>query len=121
MSADTSHDVVGEARVQYIANPLRAADDLLIVEQSGRPAAAIISLAEYQRFVAWREERAARRAWVLERDPRRRMPLDQWQAQFTALDRVAAQFGDITDETLQAELDEALAATRVAASGRKRD
>ena len=57
-------------RAQYIIDTVRSADDLLIVEQSGRAAAVIISLEEYRRFAAWRKERAERRAWVLERDHR---------------------------------------------------
>ena len=47
------------------------------------------------------------------------MTAEQWQAQFGALDRIAERFNDVTEEELQAELDEALAATR-AASGRRR-
>ena len=117
MSADTPHEIIGEARTQYLTNPLRSADDLLVVEQSGRPAAVIISLDEYRRFLAWREERAAGRSWVLEQDSLRRTPADEWAAQFASLDRIAAHFDDVTDETLQAELNEALAATR-APSGR---
>jgi len=116
MCANTAQDEIHEARSRYAANTIRSADDLLIIEQSGRPTAVIISLAEYRRFVAWREERAARRVWVLERDPRHLMTANQWQAQFAAPDRIAAHFDDVTEEDLQAELDEALAATRAAAS-----
>ncbi len=118
MCADISHETVQEARPQYAANTIGSADDLLIVEQSGRPTAAIISLEEYRRFVVWREERAARHVWVLERAPHQHITAEQWQAQFATLDRVAAHFDDVTEEELQAELDEALAATR-AASGSK--
>ena len=119
MCADTSQEEIHEARARYVADTIRSADELLIVEQSGRPAAVIISLDEYRRFVAWREERAARRAWVLERDPHRRMTADQLQAQFATLDRVAARFNDVSDEELQAELDAASAATRRTAFGRQ--
>ena len=61
MCTDTSQEEIHEAR-QQIIDTVRSADDLLIVEQSGRPAAVIISLEEYRRFVAWRKERAERRA-----------------------------------------------------------
>ena len=119
MCADTSQEEIHEARARYAADTVRSADDLLIVEQSGRPAAVIVSLDEYRRFVAWREERVARRTWVLEHDPRHQTTGDLWQAQFAALDRLAAHFDGVTEKDLQAELDEALAATRAAASGRK--
>ncbi len=118
MCADTSQEEIHEARARYVVETVRAADDLLIVEQSGRPAAVIISLAEYRRFAAWRKERAERRAWVLERDPHRGMTAEQWQAQFDTLDRIAERFDDITEEELNAELNEALAMTRTV-SGRK--
>ena len=118
MCAETSQDEIHEARARYIVDTVRAADDLLIVEPSGRTTAVIISLEEYRRFAAWRKERAERRAWVLERDPQHGMTAEQWQAQFGTLDRFAEHFADITEEELQAELDEALAATR-SASGRK--
>ena len=119
MCTDTSQEEIHEARAQYVIDTVRSADDLLIVEQSGRAAAVIISLEEYRRFAAWRKERAERRAWVLERDPHRQMTAEQWQAQFGALDRIAERFNDVTEEELQAELDEALAATRTV-SGRRR-
>mgnify|MGYP001055838625 CR=1 FL=1 len=58
----------------------------LIIERRGRPIAAVVSFDEYRRFSAWREERAARRAWVLERDPRPKMSAEEWQAHFEAMD-----------------------------------
>ena len=44
MCTDTSQEEIHEARAQYVIDTVRSADDLLIVEQSGRAAAVIISL-----------------------------------------------------------------------------
>ena len=85
----------------------------LIIERRGKPIAAVVSFDEYRRFSAWREERAARRAWVLEQDPRRRMSAEEWHAHFEAMDLFAAHFDDVTQEELEAEITEAIATVRV--------
>ena len=85
----------------------------LIIERRGKPIAAVVSFDEYRRFSAWREERAARRAWVLEQDPRRRMSAEEWHAHFEAMDLFAAHFDDVTPEELEAEITEAIATVRV--------
>ena len=77
----------------------------------------IISLEEYRHFAAWRAERNARRAWVLERDPLARMSAAEWQAQYVALDRLAADFADVSEEELAAELAEATRAVRAGQAG----
>ena len=84
----------------------------LIIERRGKPIAAVVPFDEYRRFSAWREERAARRAWVLEQDPRRRMSAKEWHAHFEAMERFAAHFDDITPQELEAEIAEAIAAVR---------
>jgi len=84
----------------------------LIIERRGRPIAAVVSFNEYRRFSSWREERAARRAWVLERDPRRRMSAEEWHTHFETIDRFAAHFDDLTPEELEADIAEAIAAVR---------
>lgn len=84
----------------------------LIIEKEGEPIAAIVPFDEYQRFSIWREERAARRLWVVERDPRMELSAEEWQANFEAMDRFAA-YLDVTVEDLQADFDEAIAAVRV--------
>ena len=66
----------------------------LILERRGKPIAAVVSFDEYRRFSAWREERAARRAWVLERDPRRETSAEEWHAHFEAMDRFATHFNE---------------------------
>lgn len=66
MCADTSQEEFHEARAQYVIDTVRAADDLLIIEQSGCAAA-----------------------------------------------RISRHFDNVTEEGLQAEFDEALAATRI--------
>jgi hypothetical protein len=85
----------------------------LIIERRGKPIAAVVSFDEYRRFSAWREERAARRAWVSEQDPRRRMSAEEWHAHFEAMDRFAAHFDDVPPEELEAEITEAIATVRV--------
>jgi prevent-host-death family protein len=112
MCVDNANETIREARLVYAVTEVRWPDEPLIVERSGRPTAVIISLEEYRRFVAWREERAARRAWVLEHDPRQQMTADQWHAQFAAMDRFAAHFENVSDEELNNELAEAIAAVR---------
>jgi hypothetical protein len=84
----------------------------LIIEREGEPIAAVVPFDEYRRFSVWREERAARRLWVVERDPRSGMSAAAWRAKFEAMDRFAAHFDDATPEQLEADLDEALAAVR---------
>jgi hypothetical protein len=50
MCAETSQDEIHEARARYVVDTVRAADDLLIVEPSGRAAAVIISLGRVPAF-----------------------------------------------------------------------
>ena len=111
MSANEVSEMIHEAQPAY-AVAARWPDEPLIVERSGRPAAVIISLEEYRRFVAWREERAARRTWVQERDLRNRSMDEQWHAQFVAMDRFATHFEGVSDEELADELTQATAAVR---------
>jgi hypothetical protein len=85
----------------------------LIVERRGKPIAAVVSFDEYRRFSAWREERHAKRAWVLEHDPQPRMSAEEWHAHFEAMDRFAAHFDDVTPEELEAEITAAIATVRV--------
>lgn len=85
----------------------------LIVKRRGKPIAAVVSFDEYRRFSAWREERDARRAWVLEQDPQRRMSAEEWHAHFEAMDRFATHFDDVTPEELEAEITAAIATVRV--------
>jgi hypothetical protein len=105
-------ETIHEAQPIYAVSTAHWLDEPLIVQRSGRPAAVIISLEEYRQFTAWREERAARRSWVLARDPRQHTAADQWHAQFTAMDRLAERFANISDEELSDELTEALTAVR---------
>jgi len=93
----------------------------VIIERRGKPIAAVVSFDEYRRFSAWREERAARRAWVLERDPRRKMSAEEWHAHFEALDRFAAHFDDVTPEELEAEITEAIISVRIKERATKED
>ncbi|MFZ1552454.1 MAG: hypothetical protein WAV53_13755, partial [Anaerolineae bacterium] len=74
---------------------------------------------KYRQFTAWREERAARRAWVLARDPWQHLPDDQWHAQFAAMDRLAEDFTGVSDEELSDELRDALTAVRAESSPNK--
>jgi hypothetical protein len=92
---------------------IQLAQHPLIIERRGKPVAVVVSFDEYRRFSAWREERAARRAWVLEQDPRHRMSAEEWQAHFEAMDRFAAHFDDVTPEELEAEITEAIATVRI--------
>ena len=85
----------------------------VIIERRGKPIAVVVSFDEYRRFSAWREECAARRAWVLEQDPRGRMAAEQWHAHFEAMDRFAVHFDDVTPEELEAEIAEAIATVRI--------
>ena len=93
----------------------------LIIERRGKPIAAVVSFDEYRRFSIWREEQAARRAWVLEQDPRRRMSAEEWHAHFEAMDRFAAHFDDVTPEELEAEITEAIATVRIEKRATKED
>ncbi len=112
MSANDASEMIHDVQAEYaIASP-EWPEEPLIVERAGRPAAVIISLEEYRRFLAWREERAARRAWVLAHDPRSAMTNEQWRAQFATMDRFAAHFEDITDKELTDELTQAITAVR---------
>jgi PHD/YefM family antitoxin component YafN of YafNO toxin-antitoxin module len=112
MSANEVSEMIHETQPAYATAAARWPDEPLIVERSGRPTAVIISLEEYRRFAAWREERAARRAWVQTRDLRNRAANEQWHAQFVAMDRFATHFEDISDAELADELTQAIAAVR---------
>lgn len=112
-------ETIHEARPTYTVSTAYWPDEPLIVQRSGHPAAVIISLEEYRQFTAWREERAARRAWVLACDPRQQLAPDQWHAQFAAMDRMAEHFADVSDEELSDELREALTAVRAESSANK--
>ena len=112
-------ETIHEAQPTYAVSTADWPDEPLIIQRSGRPAAVIISLKEYLQFTAWREERAARRAWVLGRDPRQHVTLDQWRAQFAAMDRLAEHFADLSDEELSDELMEALTVVRTESSPNK--
>ena len=117
MSADDASQTVRETALRYTVTEAVWPDEPLVVERGGCPAAVIISLEEYRHFAAWRAERNARRAWVLERDPRQRMSAAEWQAQYAALDRLAAHFADVSEEELTAELAEATRAVRAGQAG----
>ncbi|OIO96538.1 MAG: hypothetical protein AUK03_03730 [Anaerolineae bacterium CG2_30_64_16] len=112
MCADEASETIHEARPIYSGVETRWLDEPLIVERAGHPTAVIISLEEYRRFAAWREERAARRAWVLECQPRNHMTDQEWDAQFVTMDRFATHFADITDDELADELTQAVSAVR---------
>lgn len=112
MCAADANETIHEAQPSYTLPTTRWPDEPLIVQRSGQAAAVIISLDEYRRFAAWREERAARRAWVLARDPRQNMTADQWETQFAAMDHLAAHFEDVPEEEVSEELTEALASVR---------
>ena len=100
---------------------IQLAQHPLIIERRGKPIAAVVSFDEYRRFSAWREERAARRAWVLEQDPRHRMSAEEWHAHFEAMDHFAAHFDDVTPEELEAEITEAIATVRIEERATKED
>jgi len=112
MSTNEVSEAIHEAQPVYAVAAASWPDEPLIVERSGRPAAVIISLEEYRRFAAWREERATRRAWVQERDLQNRAIDEQWHGQFATMDRFATHFDDVSDEALADELAQAIAAVR---------
>lgn len=112
-------ETIHEAQPTYAVSTADWPDEPLIIQRSGRPAAVIISLEEYRQFTAWREERAARRAWVLARDPRQHVAPDQWREQFAAMDRLAEHFADVSDEELSDDLMEALTVVRAESSPHK--
>jgi hypothetical protein len=100
---------------------IQLAQHPIIIERRGKPIAAVVSFDEYRRFSAWREERAARRSWVLERDPRRKMSAKEWHTHFEAMDHFAAHFDDVTPEELEAEITEAIATVRIEERATKDD
>ncbi len=100
---------------------IQLAQQPLIIERQGKPVAAVVSFDEYRRFSAWREERAAKRAWVLEQDPRRRMSAEEWHTHFEAMDRFAAHFDDVAPEELEAEISEVIATVRSVEKATKED
>ena len=117
MPADDTSQTVRETALRYDVAEAPWPDEPLVVERGGRPAAVIISLEEYRRFAAWRAEWNARRAWVVNHDPCQRMSAAEWQVQYVALDRFAAQFADVSEEELAAELAEATRAVRAGQAG----
>jgi prevent-host-death family protein len=74
-----------------VVNRVAQGESRVVIEKSGLPVAAMISTAEYRRFIQFDED---------------------WQERTAAMERISDAFADVPFEEIQAQVDRALASVR---------